>query len=70
MPNSHSPILKTEHKIVLRALEIANTAHNRVVNIEEIVAALSLSSKDVHRLKKAYDRELNGSVAKIIVTLG
>jgi len=66
MPNTISQRLKTEHKIVLRALEVANTAYNRVVDIDEVVTALSLSKKDVRLLKKAYDRELSRTVTKII----
>jgi hypothetical protein len=58
--------LKAEHKIVLQALEVANTAHGRVVRVSETVEALRLSKKDVRRLKKCYDRELNVVVHKIL----
>lgn len=58
--------LKAEHEIVLRALEIANTAHARVVRINEVVQALRLSANDIRRLKKTYDRSINIVAHKIL----
>jgi hypothetical protein len=58
--------LKAEHKIVLQALEVANTAHGRVVRVRETVEALRLSKKDVRHLRKYYNRELNVVVHKIL----
>lgn len=61
--------LKPEHRIVLNALEAANVAHQRVAVVSEVVAAISLSVKDVRRLRKAYFSDLSTSVSKILAQL-
>ena len=58
--------VKPEHQIVLRAVEIANTAHNRVVTSQEVANALSLSTTDVNRLRATYYGTLNHIVGKIL----
>lgn len=61
--------LKPEHRIVLNALEAANVAHQRVAAVGEVVAALSLSEKDVRRLRRTYFSDLSTSVSKILAQL-
>lgn len=58
--------LKAEHEIVLRALEIANISYTRVATVSEVITALSLSEKDVRRIKKAYKKELTSAVSSIL----
>ncbi|MBD0328235.1 MAG: hypothetical protein ICV68_17580, partial [Pyrinomonadaceae bacterium] len=58
--------LKAEHKIVLRALEVANIAYTRVATVSEVIAALSLSENDVKRIKKAYKKNLGQTVSSIL----
>lgn len=69
MPKTVSNKLKREHEIVLRALELANTTYNRVVNHSEVIAALSLSSEDVRRLECSYENNLGHAVSKILAQL-
>lgn len=61
--------LKSEHCIVLNALEVSNVTHQRVVVVSEVVAALSLSERDVRRIKRAYVSDLSTSVAKILAQI-
>jgi hypothetical protein len=58
--------LKAEHEIVLRALEVANTAHARVVRVGEVVEALKLSKGNIQRLNRTYGRKLGIVVHKIL----
>jgi hypothetical protein len=56
--------LKPEHKIVLRAVEIANRALQRVVNVGEVLKALT--PKEVKRLETTYAKELSSAVCVIL----
>jgi hypothetical protein len=64
--NKYDQRLKAEHKLVLRALEVANIAYTRVATVSETIAALSLSKKDVERIKNAYRKNLSQAVASIL----
>lgn len=55
---------KSEHQIVLRAVEIANLAFRRVVNIDEIIKALT--AKEVDELQVTYANSLSSIVSKVI----
>jgi hypothetical protein len=59
--------LKTEHALVLQALEVANLAYKRVVNVSEISQALS--NKEICHLEEAYPRNLNLTIRHILVLL-
>ena len=61
--------LKAEHRIVLKALEVANIAHERVVTVGEVVKALSLHERDARRIKRAYSSPFSITVAKIFAQL-
>lgn len=56
--------LRTAHGIVFQALEVANLALNRVVNVEEIVKALS--NKDIEELREAYVKDIDQSITAIL----
>lgn len=55
---------KLEHQIVLRAIEIANLAFRRVVNIDEVIKALT--AKEVNTLHANYASSLSSIISKII----
>jgi len=55
---------KKEHKIILQALEIANRAFMRIVNVSEILQALSSKEKSI--LEKKYNLPLSNLVSKIL----
>jgi hypothetical protein len=55
---------KPEHEIVLRALEIANLAFRRVVNVDEAIKALT--AKEFEILQSTYTNPLSATVSKII----
>jgi hypothetical protein len=56
--------LKTEHHIVLQALEIANAAFSRVVTIAELMQALL--EKETQQLKKVYAGDLSLVIKDIL----
>lgn len=59
---------KPEHTIVLNAVEIANTAFERVVNVEEIIQALSPKEKQI--LEKKYaDFNFSSRISNILALL-
>jgi len=61
--------LKSEHRIVLSALEVANIAHQRVATVNEVGRALLLNNRDSRLIKKSYSANLNKAVAKILEQL-
>jgi hypothetical protein len=58
---------KTEHKIILQALEIANRAFMRVVNVSEILQPLSSKEKAI--LEDNYGSTLSNITSKILLLL-
>lgn len=58
---------KPEHNIILQALEIANRGFMRVVNVSEILQALSTKEKVI--LEDKYDSTLSSIVSKILLLL-
>ena len=69
MRKKDSERLKPEHRVVLNALEVANTAHQRVTTVSEVTKALSLHKRDTGSIKKAYASRLNTAVAKVLEQL-
>ncbi|MCA1633043.1 MAG: hypothetical protein LC802_04805 [Acidobacteria bacterium] len=59
--------MKSEHKIVLCALEIANAALGRVVSTEEVIKALT--EAEANKLKAAYAKTINQAVPVILSLL-
>lgn len=59
---------KREHGIVLNAVEIANTAFERVVNVEEIIQALSRKEKQMIE-KKYADFNFSSCISGILALL-
>jgi ribosomal protein L7Ae-like RNA K-turn-binding protein len=55
---------KTEHKIVLQAVEIANKAYGRAVNLNEVSEALL--PKEVKLLESTYSESVNSVLCKIL----
>jgi hypothetical protein len=69
MRKKDSDRLKPEHRVVLNALEVANTVHQRVATVSEVTKALSLHSRGTRLIKKAYSTRPNIAVAKILAQL-
>jgi hypothetical protein len=69
MPKKASDRLKPEHRVVLNALEVSNTVHQRVATVSEVTKALSLDSRGARLIKKTYSTSLNIVVAKVLAQL-
>jgi hypothetical protein len=66
--NQRSKISLLE-EVLLSALEVANTAHQRVASVSEVTKALSLNTRGIRLIKKAYASRLNVAVAKVLAQL-
>jgi hypothetical protein len=63
-PGDKFPKMKTAHKTVLQALEIANLSLKRVVTVGELIKALL--RKEVEELQASYAKDIDMSVSVIL----